>query len=188
MIGSVGIKRLFDDVADRVPDAGVAALAPRVKAHGLDDVAAFVGDDVSGAQVVGVDERFIRLALLLKGAAGFDCVNGTGHGSAPGDGVAVARLDALDVAQVAGGVGDWDAVLFALVGAAEAIAARDVLTPAGAFVFGDLNEFVVGVVLQGSAGAADRVAVGVVGVVVIASLRHRVGPSVSTVDVLPPNA
>src|SRR5690625_4200105 len=178
MIGSVGIKRLFDDVADRVPDAGVAALAPRVKAHGLDDVAAFVGDNVGRAQVVGVDERFIGLALLLKGAAGFDCVNGTGHGSAPGDGVAVARLDAFDVAHVAGGFGDRDAVLFELVGTTEAVAARAVLKPAGVFAFGDLNRFVVGVVHQGPKGAADLVAVGVVGVVVIASLGHRVGAGV----------
>ena len=182
--GSFG-EPLCDHIGHQIPAIGVAALAPSVKAHGLDDVAAFVGDDVSGAQVVGVDERFIRLALLLEAAAGFNGVNGTGHGSAPGDGVAVARLDAFDVAQVAGGFGDRDAVLFELVGATEAVAARAVLKPAGVFAFGDLNRFVVGVVHQGPKGAADLVAVGVVGVVVIASLGHRVGPSVCTVGVLP---
>ena len=94
----------------------------------MDDVAAFVGDDVGGAQVVGVDERFIRLALLLEAAAGFGCVNRAGHGSAPGDGIAVGRFYAFDVAQVAGGFGDRDAVLFELVGATEAVAARAVYT------------------------------------------------------------
>src|SRR5690625_2236650 len=163
--GSFG-EPLCDHIGHQIPAIGVAALAPSVKAHGLDDVAAFVGDDVGGAQVVGVDERFIRLALLLKGAAGFGCVNRTGHGSAPGDGVAVGRFYAFDVAQVAGGFGDRDAVLFELVGATEAVAARAVLKPAGVFAFGDLNRFVVGVV-------------------VIASLGHRVGPSVCTVGVLP---
>src|SRR5690554_3657800 len=69
MIGSVGIKTLFDDVADQVPGAGVATLAPGVEAHGLDDGAVFIGDKVGRAQVVGVDERFIRLAVSLKDAA-----------------------------------------------------------------------------------------------------------------------
>src|SRR5690554_1214137 len=125
--GSFG-EPLRDHIGHQIPAIGVATLAPRVKAHGLDDVAAFVGDNVGRAQVVGVDERFIRLALLLEAAAGFNGVNGTGHGSAPGDGVAVARLDAFDVAQVAGGFGDQDAVLFELVGATEAVAARAVHT------------------------------------------------------------
>src|SRR5690625_6473174 len=167
--GSFG-EPLCDHIGHQIPAIGVAALAPGVKAHGLDDVAAFVGDDVGRAQVVVVDECFIRLALLLEAAAGVDCVNRTGHGSAPGDGVAVARLDALDVAQVAGGFGDWHAVLFELVGAAAAIAARAVLKPAGVVAFGDSNRLAVGVVHQGSTGAADLVAVGVAGLVVIASL------------------
>src|SRR5690625_3775477 len=85
--GSFG-EPLCDHIGHQIPAIGVAALAPRVKAHGLDDVAAFVGDKVSRTQVVGVDERFIGLALLLKGAAGFNGVNRAGHGSAPGDGVA----------------------------------------------------------------------------------------------------
>src|SRR5690625_5882404 len=85
--GSFG-EPLCDHIGHQIPAIGVAALAPRVKAHGLDDVAAFVGDKVSRTQVVGVDERFIGLALLLKGAAGFNGVNRASHGSAPGDGVA----------------------------------------------------------------------------------------------------
>ena len=76
--------------------------------------------------VMTSDERFIRLALLLEGAAGFDNVNRASHGSAPSDGVAVARFDAFDVAQVAGGFGDGDAVLLEFVGAAEAVASRAV--------------------------------------------------------------
>ena len=125
--GSFG-EPLCDHIGHQIPAIGVATLAPGVEAHGLDDVAQFVGDDVGRAQVVGVDERFIGLALLLKGAAGFDCVNGTGHGSSPGDGVAAGRFYAFDVAQVAGGFGDRDAVLFELVGATEAVAARAVHT------------------------------------------------------------
>src|SRR5690625_858444 len=85
--GSFG-EPLCDHIGHQIPAIGVAALAPRVKAHGLDDVAAFVGDKVSRTRVVGVVERFIGLALLLKGAAGFNDVKHAGHGSAPGDGVA----------------------------------------------------------------------------------------------------
>src|SRR5690625_7380151 len=113
--GSFG-EPLCDHIGHQIPAIGVATLAPGVKAHGLDDVAAFVGDDVSGAQVVGVDERFIRLALLLKGAAGFDCVNGNVNGMAPGDGVADARLDAYVVAKYMYGVGGRFASLYEIVG------------------------------------------------------------------------
>src|SRR5690625_7157751 len=107
--GSFG-EPLCDHIGHQIPAIGVAALAPRAKAHGLEDVADFVGAKVSRTQVVGVDERFIGLALLLKGAAGFNGGNRAAHSSATGGGIATTgrapRRWREDGACAARGAGD----------------------------------------------------------------------------------
>ena len=157
-----------------------AALAPRIKAHGLQDAALCIEDQVDAAQVVFEEVLFFPLGFCTGAIEGLGDLQ-IPQVALPFQGT-VRVFDFFYRTQVEGfghpvitGVG-----VFAVV----ARAIRAVFEVNGVGTFGDFGDFVEGAVGECAPVALGVVAIGVVGVGGAARSSDRMGAGVAAVGVV----